>query len=124
MGRALLADQDSGSGSLLENTGLALGKLSPDFLAPRTWFHGGQFFQARGGGAGDGFQITFSVHLISIIIIITSAPTSEHQVSDLRLSTLALFSALPDKFAGEIKTEETEKGDLAKSCENTHFTSK
>ena len=82
------------------------------------------FSRHGGGGAGDGFQITFSVHLISIIIIITSAPTSEHQVSDLRLSTLALFSALPDKFAGEIKTEETEKGDLAKSCENTHFTSK
>ena len=41
-----------------------------------------------------------------------------------RLRTLALFSALPDRSAGEVKTEETEKGNLAKSCENTRFTSK
>ena len=41
-----------------------------------------------------------------------------------RMRTLALFTELPDRSAGEVKTEETEKGDLAKSCENTRFTSK
>ena len=39
---------------------------------------------SRDRGGGDGFQITFSVHFISIITIITSAPTSDHQVLDLR----------------------------------------
>ena len=31
-----------------------------------------------------------------------------------RLRTLALFSALPDRSAVEVKTEETEKGDFSK----------
>lgn len=85
MGRALLADQDSGSGSLLENTywdKICFREAVPKLFGTKDLgFMKDNFSRDRVGG--DGFNYIY-VHFISIIIIVTSTPTSDHQVLDLR----------------------------------------
>ena len=94
-------------------TRFALGKLSPNFLAPRTWFHG-QFFQGPGWG-----EMVSKLHLLCtlfllLLLLLHQPHLRSPGIRSQRLRTLALFSALPDRSAVEVKTEETEKGDFSK----------